>query len=48
MIHRIDRIGDDTKKELGARIDRIADEIVEVKISVARIEGQPRHLITAR
>jgi hypothetical protein len=33
---------------LGARLDRVADELVEVKIAVARIEGTPRHLITGR
>ncbi|HWK76563.1 hypothetical protein [Microbacterium sp.] len=35
-------------EKLGARIDKVADELVEVKIALARVEGPPRHLITAR
>ncbi|UWF77879.1 MULTISPECIES: hypothetical protein [Microbacterium] len=30
------------------RFDAVKDELTEVKIAVARIEGPPRHLITAR
>lgn len=39
---------DALEASLGARIDKLADEVVEVKIAVARIEGPPRHLVTAR
>ncbi len=55
VVHRMDVLHADVKgdvaqprSELGARIDKVADELVEVKIAVARIEGTPRHLITRR
>lgn len=48
MIHRMDSRIDSVESKLGARIDRVADELVEMKIAVARIEGTPRHLITGR
>lgn len=55
MIHRMDAGNADVKAELGSRIDKLgtrvdnlANELVEVKIAVARIEGTPRHLITGR
>lgn len=38
----------DTRRELGARMDKMTEELVEVKIAVARVEGPPRHLITGR
>ncbi len=41
---RIDALDD----QLSARIDGVARELVEVKIAVARLEGPPRHLLTAR
>lgn len=41
---RIERV----ETELGVRIERVQTELVEVKIAVARIEGPPRHLVTAR
>ncbi|BDZ39206.1 hypothetical protein [Microbacterium suwonense] len=41
---RIDRV----ESQLGSRIDRVQEELVEVKVAVARIEGPPRHLVTAR
>lgn len=44
MIRRIDGVHHD----LGARIDGVQRELVEVKISIARIEGPPRHLVPAR
>lgn len=37
-----------TRNDLGARIDKVADELVEVKIAVARVEGQQRHPFTGR
>ncbi|HCS61376.1 MAG TPA: hypothetical protein DIW46_08275 [Microbacterium sp.] len=44
MIHRIDGV----ESKLGSRIDKVADELVEVKVAIARIEGPPRHLVSAR
>ena len=44
MIHRLDLL----ESKLGARIDKVADELVEVKIAVARVEGPPRHILPAR
>ncbi|WP_159498980.1 hypothetical protein [Microbacterium sp. 18062] len=41
------RIGE-VETKLGARIDGVERELVEVKIAVARIEGPPRHLLSAR
>lgn len=48
---RIDAI----ENQLSTRIDaveaqlaNVKDEVIEVKIAVARIEGPPRHLMTAR
>jgi hypothetical protein len=34
--------------EVNARIDRVTDELTEVKVAVARLEGPPPRLITAR
>lgn len=55
MIHRIDgverKLGsriDGVENNLGSRIDKVADELVEVKVAIARIEGPPRHLVSAR
>ncbi|WP_159498962.1 hypothetical protein [Microbacterium sp. 18062] len=46
---------DGVEEKLGARIDKVdariggvERELVEVKIAVARIEGPPRHLLSAR
>lgn len=59
MIHRMDsrmdsfeiRLGariDTVEEKLGARIDKVASEQVELKVAIARIEGPPRHLVSAR
>jgi hypothetical protein len=59
MLHRMDNVSnrlesnlgtriDRVESELGIRIERVQGELVEVKIAVARIEGPPRHLVTAR
>ena len=52
---RCDRLEKGLETRLGERIDQVAtrlgrveDEIVEVKIAVARLEGPPRHLLSAR
>lgn len=34
--------------EVNARIDRVADELTEVKVAIARLEGPPPRLITTR
>jgi len=36
------------RRETGDAIARVERELVEVKIAVARIEGPPRHLLSAR
>ncbi|MDX2400481.1 hypothetical protein [Microbacterium algeriense] len=41
---RIDAVDD----KLSARIDAIATDVTDLKIAVARLEGPPRHLLTAR
>lgn len=48
LIHRMDGQNAVLRADLGERIDKMADELVEVKIAVARVEGPPRHLITGR
>lgn len=55
MVRRIDGVQqqlgariDGVQQNLGARIDGVQRELVEVKISIARIEGPPRHLVPAR
>ncbi|GAB3630756.1 hypothetical protein GCM10027421_01090 [Microbacterium shaanxiense] len=39
---------DTVEEKLGARIDKVASEQVELKVAIARIEGPPRHLVSAR
>lgn len=48
MIHRVDARLDSVEHRLGTRIDKVADELVEIKVAVARIEGPPRHFVSAR
>lgn len=48
MIHRMDSRLDVVENRLGSRIDKVTDELVEVKVAIARIEGPPRHLVSAR
>ncbi|MFJ6532887.1 hypothetical protein [Microbacterium sp. NPDC091662] len=38
---------DAVDEKLSTRIDAVAADIIELKISVARLEGPPRHLLTA-
>lgn len=47
MIHRIDARIDAVDEKLSTRIDAVAADVTELKISVARLEGPPRHLLTA-
>ncbi|MBS0023790.1 hypothetical protein [Microbacterium paraoxydans] len=44
LSRRIDAVDD----KLSAQIDAVAADVTELKISVARLEGPPRHLLTAR
>ena len=41
---RIDAVAE----KLTVRIDAVAADVTDLKISVARLEGPPRHLLTAR
>lgn len=47
MVRHIDERIDAVDKKLSARIDALADEVTGVKIAIARLEGPPRHLVTA-
>jgi hypothetical protein len=47
MIRRIDDRIDAVDEKLSSRIDAVAADVTDLKISVARLEGPPRHLITA-
>ncbi|MBT2496376.1 hypothetical protein J7E45_12235 [Microbacterium sp. ISL-59] len=38
---------DDVDEKLSTRIDAVAADVTDLKISVARLEGPPRHLLTA-
>ena len=48
MIRRIDDRIDAVDEKLSTRIDAVAADVTDLKISVARLEGPPRHLLTAR
>ena len=37
---------DAVDEKLSSRIDAVADDVTDLKISVARLEGPPRHLLT--
>ncbi|MBE7953009.1 hypothetical protein ABTZ44_08245 [Microbacterium oxydans] len=43
MVRRIDAVDE----KLSTRIDAVAADVTDLKISVARLEGPPRHLLTA-
>ncbi len=38
---------DAVDEKLSSRIDAVAADVTDLKISVARLEGPPRHLLTA-
>ena len=45
-----DKLGtriDDVEDKLSTRIDVLTGEVTGVKIAIARLEGPPRHLVTA-
>lgn len=44
MVRRIDAVDE----KLSNRLDAVAADVTDLKISVARLEGPPRHLLTAR
>ena len=46
MVRRIDDRIDAVDDKLTARIDAVATDVTDLKISVARLEGPPRHLLT--
>ncbi|MFK0239956.1 hypothetical protein ACIQTX_03770 [Microbacterium sp. NPDC090281] len=47
MVRRIDDRIDAVEEKLSSRIDAVAADVTDLKISVARLEGPPRHLLTA-
>ena len=47
MVRRIDARVDGLDEKLTSRIDAVAADVTDLKISVARLEGPPRHLLTA-
>ena len=54
MVRRIDAVDDKLStridavdEKLSSRIDAVAADVTDLKISVARLEGPPRHLLTA-
>ena len=48
MVRRIDDRIDAVDEKLSTRIDAVAADVTDLKISVARLEGPPRHLLAAR
>jgi len=48
MVRRIDDRIDAVDDKLSTRIDAVATDVTDLKIAVARLEGPPRHLLTAR
>ena len=46
MIRRIDDRIDAVDEKLSTRIDAVAADVTDLKISVARLGGPPRHLLT--
>ncbi|MBE7953008.1 hypothetical protein ABTZ44_08240 [Microbacterium oxydans] len=47
MVRRIDDRIDAVEEKLSTRIDAVAADVTDLKISVARLEGPPRHLLSA-
>ncbi|CAN7503805.1 hypothetical protein LJR042_003409 [Microbacterium maritypicum] len=46
MVRRVDDRIDAVDEKLSTRIDAVAADVTDLKISVARLEGPPRHLLT--
>ncbi|MFD8768847.1 hypothetical protein [Microbacterium oxydans] len=47
MVRRIDDRIDAVEEKLSTRIDAVAADVTDLKISVARLEGPPRHPLSA-
>ena len=47
MVRRIDDRIDAVDEKLSTRLDALAADVTDLKISVARLEGPPRHLLSA-
>ena len=45
MVRRIDDRIDALHRKLSTRIDTVASDVTDLKVSVARLEGPPRHLL---
>ena len=45
MVRRIDDRIDALDRKLTTRIDTVASDVTDLKVSVARLEGPPRHLL---
>ncbi|WP_337001469.1 MULTISPECIES: hypothetical protein [unclassified Microbacterium] len=45
--HKLSTRIDAVDEKLSTRIDAVASDVTELKISVARLESPPRHLLTA-
>ena len=45
MVRRIDDRIDALDRKLSTRIDTVASDVTDLKVSVARLEGPPRHLL---
>ncbi|MFE7198266.1 hypothetical protein [Microbacterium oxydans] len=46
MVRRIDDRIDAVEEKLSTRLDAVAADVTDLKISVARLEGPPRHLLS--
>ena len=47
MVRRLDDRIDGLDRKLSTRIDAVAADVTDLKISIARLEGPPRNLLTA-
>ena len=47
MVRRLDDRIDGLDRKLSTRIDAVASDVTDLKTSIARLEGPPRHLLTA-
>ncbi|WP_337001467.1 MULTISPECIES: hypothetical protein [unclassified Microbacterium] len=47
MVRRLDDRIDGLDRKLSTRIDAVASDVNDLKISIARLEGPPRQLLTA-
>ena len=47
MARRLDDRIDGLDRKISTRIDAVAADVTDLKISIARLEGPPRNLLTA-